>query len=192
MTLPSSGVMTWEMIRAEFGGSYPVQINQYYRGGALVPNTAQNANVPTSGLIAASHFYGAGATVPPMVNISNQSIRRSISALTRLGYELNNAGEAWQRKSSGNDRIPGEWMLTGAVGDYEARYDLIAGSGSSFNAKLVAGSTLTTAYQSLATTRWLELEWTGAQKEAFTIRVYIRKISTGVELDSADILLEKY
>lgn len=59
MALPGSGTITWEMIRAEFGGGYPIYINQYYRGGARVPNTPANANVPTSGTIYASQFYNA-------------------------------------------------------------------------------------------------------------------------------------
>lgn len=62
MALPSSGTITWEMIRAEFGGGYPIYMSQYYRGGGLVPNTAANAAIPTSGPIYASHFYGASAT----------------------------------------------------------------------------------------------------------------------------------
>jgi hypothetical protein len=61
-------------IRAEFGGTpgfeqdgriRPVQLSQYYRGGLYVPNVigstpiAENANIPTSGTIRTSNFYGA-------------------------------------------------------------------------------------------------------------------------------------
>lgn len=68
-------------IRAEFGGSpgfaqdgrvQPVQLSQYYRGGFFVPSAigstpiAENANIPTSGMIKVSNFYGAktGSTTP--------------------------------------------------------------------------------------------------------------------------------
>lgn len=59
MALPGSGTMSWEMIRAEFGGGYPIYISDYYRGGPRVPNTPANAGVPTSGIIYASQFYNA-------------------------------------------------------------------------------------------------------------------------------------
>jgi len=59
MALPSSGTITWEMIRAEFGGGYPIYMSQYYRGGGRVPDVSQNSRIPTSGAIGAWHFYGA-------------------------------------------------------------------------------------------------------------------------------------
>ena len=62
MPLPTSGTITWEMIRAAFGGGYPIYMSQYYRGGGLVPNAAPNLGVPTSGSISAWHFYGAGGS----------------------------------------------------------------------------------------------------------------------------------
>jgi len=57
MALPGSGTITMEMIRAEFGGGYPISLSQYYRNGGLV--TSNNTNVPTSGAISLSNFYGA-------------------------------------------------------------------------------------------------------------------------------------
>lgn len=59
MALPASGTMTVDMIRNEFGGSNPFSISQYYRGGGRVPNSAANSNIPTSGTISFSNFYGA-------------------------------------------------------------------------------------------------------------------------------------
>lgn len=64
MALPTSGIMTWAMIRDEFGGGNPIGINQYYRGGSLVPNVPANNGVPTSGTIYASQFYGARKQLP--------------------------------------------------------------------------------------------------------------------------------
>ena len=57
MTLPSSGTITIAQIAAEFGGDAPHSLSEYYRGGGLVPTN--NTNVPTSGTIALSDFYGA-------------------------------------------------------------------------------------------------------------------------------------
>lgn len=60
MTLPASGQLSMSQIAAEFGGSVPHSLSEYYRGGGLVPNTPGNAGIPTSGAISLSNFYGAG------------------------------------------------------------------------------------------------------------------------------------
>lgn len=57
MALPPSGTITLANIQTEFGGSNPIGLSEYYRGGAYV--TSNNTNVPTSGVISLSNFYGA-------------------------------------------------------------------------------------------------------------------------------------
>lgn len=57
MALQSSGLITLNNIQTEFGGSNPIALSEYYRGGAYV--TTNNPNVPTSGIIRVSNFYGA-------------------------------------------------------------------------------------------------------------------------------------
>lgn len=57
MALPSSGQLTMSQIQTEFGGSNPINLNEYYRGGSYV--TDNNTNVPTSGAISLNNFYGA-------------------------------------------------------------------------------------------------------------------------------------
>lgn len=72
MALPASGTMTADMIRNEFGGTNPFSISQYYRGGGRVPNSAANSNIPTSGTISFSNFYG-GSNVdqtPDFISVS--------------------------------------------------------------------------------------------------------------------------
>jgi len=61
MTLPTSGTLRFSEIRDEFDASNPVSISQYYRGGALVPDSPPNANIPNvPGLtIQLADFYGA-------------------------------------------------------------------------------------------------------------------------------------
>lgn len=47
-------------IRNEFGEPVPASLGNYYRGGPLVPDGwAENNNIPTSGTIRFSDFYGA-------------------------------------------------------------------------------------------------------------------------------------
>ena len=57
MAIQSSGTISMTDIVAEFGGSVPHSLSEYYRNGGSVP--ANNTNVPTSGTIYFSNFYGA-------------------------------------------------------------------------------------------------------------------------------------
>ena len=61
MALQSSGTITIGDLRTEFGDTGSSSLSEFYRGGSLVPNTATNAAVPTSGTISLSNFYGAAA-----------------------------------------------------------------------------------------------------------------------------------
>jgi hypothetical protein len=56
MALPASGPLSLSQIQGEFGGSNPISLSEYYRGGGLVTNN--NTSVPTSGTIRISNFYG--------------------------------------------------------------------------------------------------------------------------------------
>lgn len=57
MALPGSGPMSLSQLQAEFGGSNPISLSEYYRNGGLV--TGNNTNVPTGGAISLGNFYGA-------------------------------------------------------------------------------------------------------------------------------------
>lgn len=57
MALPVSGPLSLASIQSEFGGSSPISLSEYYRGGSYV--TTNNSNVPSSGIIRISNFYGA-------------------------------------------------------------------------------------------------------------------------------------
>ena len=59
MTLPASGAISLANIQTEFGGSNPISLSEYYRGGSFVSDN--NTSVPTSGLVSLSNFYGAVA-----------------------------------------------------------------------------------------------------------------------------------
>ena len=61
MTLPSSGPISLADIQTEFGGSNPISLSEYYKSGLYVSAGATAPNVPTSGLISISNFYGASA-----------------------------------------------------------------------------------------------------------------------------------
>jgi hypothetical protein len=62
MTLPGSGTLDYNSIRAEFGSpSSNVYLNLYYRGGPYTYAVPANSNITTSssGQLSVSNFYGA-------------------------------------------------------------------------------------------------------------------------------------
>lgn len=63
MALQSSGAISLANIQSEFGGSNPISMNEYYRGGGLVPSSV--TAVPASGTIDMADFYGT-SNVSPM------------------------------------------------------------------------------------------------------------------------------
>ena len=67
MTLPSSGSLSYNSIRAEFGSpSSNVYLSLYYRGGPYTYNIPQNSNITTgsSSSIAVNDFYGSSGKGP--------------------------------------------------------------------------------------------------------------------------------
>lgn len=60
MTIVSSGPISLLSVQNEFGGSNPIGMNEYYRGGGYVPGTGGGVeNIPWSGTISLYNFYGA-------------------------------------------------------------------------------------------------------------------------------------
>lgn len=62
--LQTSGTISINDLATQFGGTTPHSMNEYYKGGANVPNISVNASVPTSGQISLDNFYGAAASTP--------------------------------------------------------------------------------------------------------------------------------
>jgi hypothetical protein len=60
-------------LQNEFGGSNPIAISEYYRGGGLVPDIPANSSVPASGQISLSNFYNATNAdyIPAAFDINN-------------------------------------------------------------------------------------------------------------------------
>lgn len=83
MALQTSGTITLLDIQNEFGGSSPISLSEYYRGGSYVPNVSVNNNIPTSGAISLSNFYG-GTNLLPYANgtdyVSNGSATSSLTS----------------------------------------------------------------------------------------------------------------
>jgi hypothetical protein len=78
MALPASGPLSLSQIQGEFGGSNPISMSEYYRGGAFVTNN--NTSVPTSGTIAVSNFYGAVRRIFIPITISSSTYNFDVYA----------------------------------------------------------------------------------------------------------------
>ena len=71
MTLPLSGPISLSDIQTEFGGPIsPIGLQDYYKGGAYVHTYDTAPDVPTSGAISLSNFYGAAQHTPVFHNLT--------------------------------------------------------------------------------------------------------------------------
>ena len=85
MALQSSGAISLNNIAAEFGGSTPHSLSEYYRNGSFV--TSNNTNVPTSGTIDFADFYGAVKQIT--VTISSNATNQSVQTLFGSNFTVN-------------------------------------------------------------------------------------------------------
>ena len=84
--LPTSGTIALSQLQTEFGGSNPIGLSEYYRGGLLVPNTAANGNIPISGTISMTNFYGASGDVFN-AHISSSHPTNSATACSTIPFD---------------------------------------------------------------------------------------------------------
>jgi hypothetical protein len=125
MSLPSSGTLTLNDIQNEFGGSNPIGLSEYYRGGTYVPNSPLTTTIPTSGTIAVSNFYGTSKRIQVASTITgpttdyNVYTNRSpfyISGITDLTVTVN-SGVSVGSTSNGSYAmlVPSEFSPTDTV-----------------------------------------------------------------------------
>ena len=91
MALPSSGVLTLNDIQTEFGGTNPIDLSDYYRGGGLVPDSGPNAAIPTSGAISVSDFYGSANLIPLDLTVQGAQVNRLPGTYTGVSIGTANA-----------------------------------------------------------------------------------------------------
>ena len=85
MAIPGSGPLTFPDIQTEYGGSNPISLGEYYRGGTYVPDSATTSTIASSGALAMSGFYGTSNTQYFTI-ISNQTNLNLRSYVDGLGY----------------------------------------------------------------------------------------------------------
>ena len=85
MPLQTSGAISLSQIQSEFGGSNPIALSEYYRNGSYV--NSNSSNIPTSGQIKFSDFYGAQAqaSVP---SPQPSSLPSRYGSVGNTGYEI--------------------------------------------------------------------------------------------------------
>ena len=126
-------------IAEEFGGadSSDVRISHYYRGGTHVPSTA-SANIPTSGEIAFSDFYGTSDIVVPS-NIHSTSL----TAGTTGGYGFAQSGYTQSIGSISDDTI--------TTFDSASGYEVLSLYGLASNTSATSGSLIFQVYKNGST-----------------------------------------
>lgn len=61
MGINYNAAVSWSMIQGEFGGSNPISISEYYRGGGRVGTNPNVRTIPNSGTISAANFRATSA-----------------------------------------------------------------------------------------------------------------------------------
>jgi hypothetical protein len=101
MTLQSSGSISLADIQTEFGGSNPISLNEYYKGGAYVSSSATAPNIPASGSISLSNFYSSAATIPWTPSQISPTLWAKADAITWSGTSFS----SWATSEGSNRTI---------------------------------------------------------------------------------------
>lgn len=183
MPLPTSGALSLNDIKGEFGGPTSPSLGDYYAGGTYVPagTSGTNGAVPSSGTISIGSFYGTSAPVITITDQSSYSSAPTPGSATN-GYRLNSNGKVYTESPSGTFNYIEDWVTpNGAASNYEALVTVTSGTLSSGT----SGS-----WVALSSTR----DWTVTRStlglKSCTFTVDIRKVGTTTVLDSATITIE--
>ena len=96
MALQSSGTITLAQVQSEFGGSNPISMSEYYRGGSYVPTTVGSAAGSYSSYYGnlTSYYWedtagGFLSLVWNGTNVYNSSSGTTATTITASGYDYN-------------------------------------------------------------------------------------------------------
>jgi hypothetical protein len=95
MALVSSGALSFSQIQTEFGGSNPISLSEYYKGGGLVHPSAYDPNsIPTSGVISVHDFHGSDQYTAPQQQwwYCSASGSGAYSTMSAGGYDYYGVG----------------------------------------------------------------------------------------------------
>ena len=110
MALQTSGAISLANVQSEFGGSNPISISEYVRGGSYVPNVTQNNAIPTTtSNMGMDDFYGTLALIPIVSGttyVSNGSATGSLTSavgswtLHKTVFDYQQSGNIWTFQAS--------------------------------------------------------------------------------------------
>lgn len=125
---------------------------------------------------------GGGGAPSPVVAISDQTIDDGLNL--NAVYRLQSAGNAQKFTENAGifENIPGEWLLSGAVADYEILYTLVSGNAPSIVAIPALSSGVWSAFNNGA-------QFSLGASKACNFTVSLRLASTHEVLDTATIIL---
>lgn len=128
MTLPTSGPLSLNDIKGEFGGPTSPSLGDYYAGGSYVPSGTSGTYgaVPSSGTISIQNFYG---TTNAIVNFVNESVYANNNAgAATAGYQVNADGFDYQGINGTYTSLT-QWVTPSSQGgNYEIYATVSSGS----------------------------------------------------------------
>ena len=168
MAIPSSGPLSLDDIQTEFGGTNPIDLSEYYAGGANVPpgTTGDSGPIPTSGEIAVGEFYGSTNRVPIVINNTGTASQQDIYALASADptYSAGITDVVYNNSGTLTSTAPTTASLrtgTFASGDTVkiVNTGLIIGKGGNGGAGVPSPAAASSAMNGGAGGRALELQW---------------------------------
>lgn len=180
MALPTSGALSLNDIKGEFGGPSSPSLGDYYAGGSYVKagTSGTYGAVPSSGAISIQNFYGTAAPVISLSDYSGYASTSTPSTATN-GFQLNSTGKVYVN-TNGSYTYLQDWVTpNSAASDYECYVTVSSGT-------LSSGTT--GAWIALSTTRdWTVVKAPPLGSKTCTFTIDIRKIGTTTVLKTATI-----
>jgi len=105
MALPFYGQISLGQVQGEYGGSNPIAISEYYRGGLYTPGTA--LKVPTGGKISFSQLWASnntGTLTHVFDDVNNKNTFFQGSGATFTAQNQGGASSTWDGNFNSGDK----------------------------------------------------------------------------------------
>jgi hypothetical protein len=200
MALPTTS-LSFSALQTEFGGSNPISLGEYRRGGPYVPSgtTSAYGTIPTSNSNINMGVFRGTQKVVVAVNITDQYIYSGAGgfdfAEATATYALSNAGNAYFAISGDSylqENYAGEWLVSGNGALVSAKATILyqsLGTTSILSGVYNTFQPLTSLRQWMLTSQAQQAD---SQETALvTLRIDLALTSdTNTILDTAEIQLE--
>lgn len=183
MTLPTSGPLSLNDIKGEFGGPTSPSLGDYYAGGSYVPagTSGTNGAVPSTGTISISNFYGTSNAI---IAFDDAYVSVTGYFQATAGYNIYGSGAKIGTVDIQEDAtltFYQQWATPTSISpNYEVYFSYVgtAPSGSAVNTWLTCSSAL----------GWY-LQSNGVQVKSTTLSGQVRKVGTTTVLDTWNVYL---